>query len=268
MGARYWKDLTTTDFAGLDFARTVAVLPVAATEQHGPHLPLGTDTEISRGVLSRVVELAPADLSLLILPTIELGLSPEHRDFPGTLTLSPETLLRTLVETGESVRRTGLRKIVFFNSHGGQPQLLEIAAQELRTRHAMAAMVANCWRMMRSDEFFPAAEKEAGLHAGGIETSLLLHLAEKTVRRDRIADFPSSARTLETKLPEMASGGRLRFAWQTQDLNPAGAVGDARLGKAEIGRAMVDHAAQGFVAFATDLAALPLDVLRKGALPD
>lgn len=263
MTARYWQDLTTEDFAALDPARQVAILPAAAIEQHGPHLPLGTDAMIGAGVLARAIELVPADLPVLVLPPLAIGISPEHRDFPGTLTLSPETFLRTIIEIGDSVVRAGLRKLILLNSHGGQPQALELAAQDLRTRHGVVAVVANTWRMMRTAEFFPAAEREAGLHGGAIETALMLHLQPGLVRRDRIADFPTAARALERQHPEMASGGRLRFAWQTQDLNPSGAVGDARLGTAEAGKAMLEHAARGLVALAADLSRLPLDVLKS-----
>lgn len=263
MTARYWKDLTTEDFAALEPARQVAVLPVASTEQHGPHLPLGTDAAINTGIVTRAVDLMPMEAPVLVLPMLAVGLSPEHRDFAGTLTVSAETLMRLVVEIGESVARAGLRKLILFNSHGGQPQALEIAAQDLRARHALVAVVANSWRLMRPAEFFPPAEREAGIHAGANETSLMLHLHPGLVRRDRIADFPSAARRHERDHPELAGGGRFKFAWQTQDLNPSGAVGDARLATAEAGQALIEQAARGLVALAADLSRLPLDVLKS-----
>lgn len=262
MTARYWKDLTTEDFVALDPTRQVAILPVGATEQHGPHLPLGTDAAINAGIITRAVELIPMETPVLVLPMLPVGLSPEHRDFPGTLSLSAETFTRTVAEIGENVARAGLRKLILFNSHGGQPAALEIAAQELRTRHKMIAVLANSWRMMRPAEFFPPAEREAGIHAGANETSLMLHLHPGLVRRDRIAEFPSAARAHERDHPELASGGRFKFAWQSQDLNPSGAVGDARLATAEAGAALVEQAARALVALATDLSRLPLNVLK------
>ena len=262
MSARYWKDLTTEDFAAVDRGRQVAILPAAAVEQHGPHLPLGTDAMINAGILARAVDLVPLDLPLLVLPALSIGISPEHRDFPGTLTLSPETMLRAVLETCDSVVRAGVRKLILFNSHGGQPQVLDLAAQDLRSRHGALAVVANSWRMMRPAEFFPAAEREAGIHAGAIETSLLLHLHPGLVRRDRIGNFPSEARRHEAGHPELAAGGRFRFSWQAQDLNPSGAVGDARLATAEAGKALIEQAARALVALAADLSRLPLDVLK------
>ena len=263
MTARYWKDLTTEDFAGLDPARTVALLPVAAIEQHGPHLPLGTDAAINTGVLARAVDLAPMELPLLVLPLMPIGLSPEHRDFPGTLTLSASTLLNVITETAEGVARAGLRKLILFNSHGGQPQALEIVAQDLRARHAMAVVVGNSWKMMRPGEFFPPAEREAGIHAGAIETSLMLHLQPGLVRRDKAGNFPAAPRGYERDHPELAAAGRFRFAWQAQDLNAAGAVGDARLASAEAGQALIEQSARGLIALAADLSRLPLDALKQ-----
>jgi creatinine amidohydrolase len=261
MMKRLWQDLTTADFAALDRARSVAILPVAAVEQHGPHLPLGTDAMINEGVLNRALARAPASLPVLALPAMPIGKSNEHADFPGTLTLSAETLIRMLTEIGESVRRAGLRKLILLNSHGGQIQVLDIVAQDLRARHAMLAVVVNAWRLMDREAAFPAAEREAGLHGGGVETALMLHLRPDLVRKDRIQDFPSKARALEKDYPTLAAGGRLGFAWQAQDLNPAGAVGDARLGTAAIGERLVEEAASRLIQIAEEMSRLPLSVI-------
>lgn len=263
MTARYWQDLTTEEVASIDRTRAVALLPVAAIEQHGPHLPLGTDAMINEGVLARAMALAPADLPLLVLPAIAIGKSNEHQDFAGTLTLSAETLIRMLTEVVESVARAGLRKLILLNSHGGQPQVLDIVAQDARARLEMIAVVANAWRMMDREALFPPAEREAGLHGGGVETALMLHLRPDLVRRDRIRDFPSAARELEARFPSLAAGGRFAFAWQAQDLNAAGAVGDARLGTAEIGRKLVESAAARLVQLAEELARLSPELVDR-----
>ncbi len=163
MAARFWQELAHPDFAALDRERTVAVLPVAAVEQHGPHLPVGVDTIINQGILARAMALAESGPPVLVLPALSIGLSPEHRDFPGTLTLTAATMLRLVSEVAAGVVRVGISKLLFFNSHGGQPQLLELAAQELRTDHAMTAMVVNSWRLMRAAELFPASEIRDGI---------------------------------------------------------------------------------------------------------
>jgi len=265
MTPRLWQELTTEDVASLDRTRSVAVLPVAAVEQHGPHLPLGTDAMINEGVLARALALAPAELPILVLPMLSIGASGEHRDFAGTLTIQARTLLDLVTEIAEGIVRAGLRKIVLFNSHGGQPQVLEMVAQDLRTRHGAIVVVANAWRMMDREAVLPQVEREAGLHAGGFETALMLHLRPDLVRRDRIGNFPSSARKLEKDFPSLAAHGRIAFAWQAQDLNPAGAVGDARLGTAEMGRKLVDDAASHLVRLVDELARLPTQTVdRRG----
>jgi creatinine amidohydrolase len=262
MTARFWQDLTTEDVAALDRMRTVAILPVAAIEQHGPHLPLGTDAMINEGVVARAMAVAPSGLPLVVLPMMAVGKSNEHQDFAGTLSLSAETLLRMLTDVAEGVARAGLRKLILLNSHGGQPQLLEVVAQDLRARLGMTVVVANAWRMMDREAVLPPAEREAGLHAGGLETALMLHLRPELVRRDKICDFPSAARDLESRFPSLAAHGRLAFAWQAQDLNPAGAVGDARLGTAEMGVKLVDGAAARLLQLADELARLPPEMMH------
>jgi creatinine amidohydrolase len=140
-----WAELTTKDFEGLDPEKTIAVLPVAATEQHGPHLPVMTDVAIAEGMLACLKKRLPADLSVLVMPIQSIGKSNEHILSRGTLTLSADTLLRVLVEIGEGVHRAGLRKLVLANSHGGNASVIATAARELRVRFEMLA-VATHWR--------------------------------------------------------------------------------------------------------------------------
>src|ERR671922_1917199 len=145
MPRRFWQDMSSEKFAKLDAARVIAVLPVAAIEQHGPHLPVATDACINRGVLARALELMPDDLSVTILPMLPVGKSNEHLAFPGTLSLSAETLIRVWTEVGEGVARTGIRKLVLFNSHGGQPQIMDIVARDLRVRLEMFVVCASSY---------------------------------------------------------------------------------------------------------------------------
>jgi creatinine amidohydrolase len=139
--------MTTEDFQQSDMASAIAILPVAAIEQHGPHLPVEVDTAINRGVLARAMELVPPDLPVTVLPAMPIGKSNEHISYPGTLTLSAETLIRLWTEIGESVVRAGVRKLVLFNSHGGQIQTMQIVARELRVRHAMFVVTASTYAL-------------------------------------------------------------------------------------------------------------------------
>ena len=263
MASRLIGELTYQDVATTLTATSILCLPLGSMEQHGPHLPLGTDAMINEGVLARALSRAAADSPVVVLPMLSIGASGEHRDFGGTLSLAARTLLDLVTEVAEGVARAGLRKLVLFNSHGGQPQALEMVAQDLRTRHAMIVVVANAWRMMDRAAVLPPAEREAGLHGGGFETALMLHLRPDLVRRDKIRDFPSKARTLEKDFPSLAAQGRVAFAWQAQDLNPAGVVGDARVGTAEMGKKLVDQAADRLLRLVDDLARLPAEVVDR-----
>src|SRR5918994_4910443 len=166
MPARFWLDLTTEDFRTRDMARTIAVLPVAAVEQHGPHLPVGVDTYINEGYLDRAIGQVPEDLDVLVLPVQAVGKSNEHLAFPGTLTLSAETLIRAWTEIGESVHRAGCRKLVFVNSHGGNVPVIDIVARELRVRHGMLAVVTAWHRLGFSDGRLSPDELRHGIPRG------------------------------------------------------------------------------------------------------
>ena len=163
--------------------------PVAAIEQHGPHLPVEVDTAINRGILARAMELLPTDLPVTVLPAMPIGKSNEHISYPGTLTLSAETLIRLWTEIGESVARAGVRKLVLFNSHGGQPQIADIVARDLRVRRDMFVVTASTYALGRPAGLFPAAELKHGIHGGSVETSIMMHLHPDLVRRDKLANF-------------------------------------------------------------------------------
>jgi creatinine amidohydrolase len=257
-----WHDLTTVDFAAADPERWVAVLPVAATEQHGPHLPVSVDCTINTGILDRAMALVPDDLMVLRLPLMAVGKSNEHAAFPGTLTLSAETLIRLWTELGESVARAGLRKLVLFNTHGGQPQVADIVARDLRVRLGMLAVTANAGGLGMPEGLFDAGECRHGIHAGAIETSMMMHLRPDLVRHDRLADFPSRAAGFEERYALLRAEGGIGIGWQTQDLNPDGAAGNAAAADPERGRILVEHAAHRFVALLDDVARFPLSDLR------
>ena len=139
---RHWMEMTWTDLAAADRRRWIAVLPVAAVEQHGPHLPLGVDVYIAEAYLSRVHELLPDDLPVTFLPVLKIGQSDEHIAFPGTLSLSARTVIDTYTQIGESLLRAGLRKLVIVTSHGGNVSAMELVARDLRVRHRMLVATA------------------------------------------------------------------------------------------------------------------------------
>ncbi len=263
---RLWRELTTTDFAGLEAEKTLALLPLAATEQHGAHLPLSTDADIADGVIAQTIEKLTGDFDLLVMPRLDIGLSPEHADFPGTLTLEPETMIAVLRQIGAGVADAGLRKLVLFNSHGGQSRILDIAAQALRRSRGMLVVCVNLYRLWRAGELFDEQEVRHGIHAGAVETSIMLHLRPDLVRLDAIADNPSLSARMAGDYRRLAPFGELSFGWQSQDLSPSGALGDARLASAEAGRKLLDSAAEAAAELLGEVARLPLSTL-KGIIP-
>ncbi len=253
MSSRYWGDLTTEDFARLD-ARTVALLPVCAVEQHGPHLPVRVDAALNAGILARALELMPPELPLLVLPAQNVGKSDEHSAFPGTLCIHYETLARLWIDLARSVQRGGCRRIIFFNSHGGQPQLLDIVCRELRVRFDMLAVNCAWFNVTPMGDLFDAAELQYGIHGGAVETSMMLHLHPELVRMDRARNFVSRAQELEARCAVLRVEGATAIGWQTQDLNPAGACGDASRADAALGRELLERAARALACLAGDVA--------------
>lgn len=260
---RFWDELTWPDFQELDRERTVAVLPVSATEQHGPHLPLSVDATINQGVLHRALDLVPADLPLLLLPPLPIGYSVEHTAFPGTLSVSADTLQKLWCDIGRSVHRAGLRKLLIFNSHGGQPQIADIVARELRGELGMMVAVAHSYGFGEPAGLFSDEERQHGIHGGANETSQMLHLHPDLVRQDEIADFHSAATTVAQTYRELRlESDSSKIGWQTQDLNPLGVCGDATAASAEAGRALVDHTAQRLATLLVEISAYPLSALK------
>lgn len=264
--SRFWDELTWQDFQALDRDRTVAVLPVSATEQHGPHLPLSVDSTINRGVLTRALELLPADLPVLVLPALPVGFSPEHSAFPGTLSVSASVLRRLWREIGRSVHRAGLRKLVIFNSHGGQPQVAEIVARELRAELAMMVTLAHSYGFGEPAGLFSDSEKRHGIHGGASETSQMLHLRPDLVRQHHIADFPSAAAKVEKTHRELRLTGDVSIGWQTQDLNPLGVCGDATAASAAAGRSGIEYTAQRLATLLGEISAFDLTSLKPGPI--
>ncbi|EIZ86235.1 creatininase [Methylobacterium sp. GXF4] len=259
MVARLWSDLTTDDLARRDMRRAVAVLPVAAIEQHGPHLPLGTDAIIAEGYLACVRALVPDDLDVLLLPVQTIGKSDEHDAFPGTLSLDTGTALAAWIGIGAAIRRAGCRKLVIVTSHGGNSALIDLVAGDLRAQYGLVAVTTSWARFGYPDGLFPADEIAYGIHAGGVETALMLALRPDLVRIGRIADFPPRNRAMVRDFTHLRAGRPAAFAWKAGDLHPSGAMGDARLGSAAAGRTALDHGAAAFVELLRDVDRFELD---------
>jgi creatinine amidohydrolase len=233
--------------------KTIAILPIAAIEQHGPHLPVGTDTILNQGCLDLLAERAPADLDIRILPVQSVGKSNEHVHAPGTLTLTPLAAIQSWADIGASVARAGVKKIVFVNSHGGNEEIMGIVARELRVAFKMLAVKTSWSRFGRPAGLYSDIEDRYGIHGGDFETSMMLHFRPDLVDMGKAEVFVSSVQRAEQEFELLKPTGTHAFAWIASDLNPNGVVGEARLATAEKGRLTAEHQADGFIRLLQDV---------------
>jgi len=261
---RYWQDLTTSDFQALPPGRTIALLPLGATEQHGPHLPLSVDSDLVSGVIDASKPHLPHDLQVLVLPVQNVGYSPEHLAFPGTLSLSSATLLRVWTELAESVHRSGIHTLLMFNAHGGQAHAMDLVARDLRQRLGMLVVSANWYGLPlgAARSLFSDHEWRFGVHAGAVETSMMMALKPQQVRPEEFQDFPSTSEWRAQHCPVLGNGHSAKLAWMTHDLNPNGAVGNPLDATVEKGQALVQAAGASLAQLLTEMANLPPHTLR------
>lgn len=243
---RLWSDMTAAEIASADTSGWIAVIPLGATEQHGPHLPLVTDSLIGSALLALAFELIPEEVPVTALPMLEIGKSDEHLSSPGTLSFSAEQMTGLLIAMAEGAIRAGVRKIVFINGHGGNSALLDTLTRDLRIRHGALA-VATSWMRLGLPEGIVADEEIAhGVHGGLIETSLMLYLRPELVQMDLAEDFPSLQELLAEDGQYLRAYGKVQFGWMAEDLNPAGVVGNAAEASPETGQAIAIHQAEAF----------------------
>ena len=261
--SRFWAQASAYDFAqaqtsGLA-ADTVAVLPVGAVEQHGPHLPVSVDASLLQGIVERAMPLLPADVPVLVLPAQNLGLSTEHLNFPGTLSLPPQLIIDLWTAMGNAVARAGIQKLLMFNTHGGQVAVMDIVARELRIAHGMLVYSSSWGNLPLPAEvtcLFSADEHRFGIHGGEIETSMMLHLAPELVQMEHAGCFHSTSQDRAKHFPILGNGKSAKMGWAMEDYNPCGAVGNAAGATADKGRAVLDAAAQQLALLLQEIAAL------------
>jgi len=223
---------------------STVVWPWGAVEQHGPHLPLGTDGLFAERVLDAALAALEADLPILRLPLQAIGFSPEHRGFCGTLSLPPALVIDHVVAVGLELAATGFRRLVLFNAHGGQIALLQTAARQLRAE-CPELVVLPCFVWSGPEgiaALIPEPERSEGLHAGLVETSLMLHLAPELVGEERPCDGRKAGPSPEGWSLE----GAAPLAWLTQDLSDSGVIGDARGASAALGAQLFERLVEGW----------------------
>ncbi len=263
MSFRRWQDLTTDDFAALA-ANAVAVLPVAAVEQHGPHLPVGTDALIAEGMIGLAAEQADGEPEdILVLPQISVGASLEHERFAGTLSVSSAEMADRIVGIARGVKAAGLERLVIVSSHGGNVAAMTDAALRCRAELGLLAVYLTWSRLGLPDGAVGDDERAYGVHGGFVETSLMLNFRPDLVRMDEAQSFGSLQRDLAGDFELLRAYGPVGFGWMAQDLNGGGAVGDAASANAGAGRAIAGHQAGRFVRLLRETAAADLSKMLK-----
>lgn len=236
----------------------VAIMPLAAVETHGPHLPLGADGLITEGILDHAEEIDAGPGAFVRLPLLWLGASAEHADRPGTLSCEPEQLIAQILAVAEGLACCGIQRVILFNGHGGNVAAASIAALKLRTRFDMLAASAHWLDFGLPPGLVPPAPLAGDTHGGWVETSVLLHLAPRLVVKAAATPRPASAPG-----PSLYPEGPISWGWKLDDLAPhdslggqsGGWIGRPDLATPELGHMLVDHAARELLRVLKDIAA-------------
>lgn len=259
---RYWQSLTTAEVRRAVERDPVVILPLAAIEQHGPHLPLSTDLDIGMGLLASAFGHLPDDFPAWVLPPQAVGVSREHMRFAGTLSLDAELLAGVIRQCGAALAACGVRRLVLSNSHGGNRQVLDAAGLRLRQERGLLVVKVSYFDFPRPATVdLPDSEWRHGLHAGAVETAMMLHLRPESVRVEEIRDAPSLGAEIEGIMRHLTVEGPASFSWLADDLNGSGVAGDARLADAAKGARLVDHYGEALADVIRDAGAFPLERL-------
>lgn len=250
--APWFKDDHPT-LTNADRSAWIAVLPLGAHEQHGPHLPFETDTIIAAGIAERVVADLPENLPVTVLPVEPVGYSIEHMDVEGTRTLTYDEAIARWLGIAEDLHRQGIRKLVLLNAHGGNSPLLTIVATEARVRFDMLVVATSWTRFGQPPGWIKPEEKAIDIHGGDIETSVMLALAPEQVDLSKAANFPSRQSEFATQYKHLRAYGPHAFGWKMSDLNQNGVAGNAAAATAERGEQLISHAVAGILELLDDV---------------
>ncbi len=255
----WWHDFTEADFQNLDPEKTIAVLPLAATEQHGPHLPATTDADIMDGLLNQSFDQLSQALDIRVFPVVRIGASDEHSRFAATQSISSAELVKQVIDMGKKAHAKGIKKLILLNSHGGNEAAMTIAALELRKTLDMMVVKTSWGRFGLPSGLFSEQEKKLGIHGGDYETSLMLVFKPEAVDMDKARDFASATQRARQTFKHLAPQSPHGFAWLAGDLNPNGVVGDASAATLEKGQLTAAHQTQGFLELVAEVTAAKLD---------
>lgn len=250
MPVTHWSDLSSADLSHR--AQSIALLPLGALEQHGPHLPLGTDMILAEAMAQRAAAAAQT-ADVLMMPVQSYAASVEHHDWPGTVWIEAEELVAILCAVGRGVARAGLRKLVILNAHGGNQPAIQIAARRLRKDHGLMCVSAG-WMVLGVGDHAPAS-RAGDIHGGFLETSAMLHLRPDLVDMTRAENFTPLSEKLAAENDHLRMMGAVNTGWVARDLHASGAAGNAAAASTEAGATIVDTATARLGALLDEVAA-------------
>lgn len=250
---RDYRDLKNDLAEYGDMSRWVAVLPLGATEQHGPHLPVETDLIIANGVAKRLSKALPSEFPVTFLPAEPVGYSPEHLDYEGTISLAHDEAIKRWTGIGGKLFNQGISRLMLLNAHGGNSPLLSIVSTELRLRFPMLCVATSWTRFGYPDHLIDQDEVAYGIHGGEIETSVMLALAPETVDMSKAENFDSNQRRLHHDYKYLRAYGPHAMGWKMQDLNPVGVVGDASRATRDKGELLLANSVKGLCKLAMEM---------------
>lgn len=249
--------------AEADCSDWIVVLPVAATEQHGPHLPASTDSDIARAMVAACVSNLPRTAKVSFLPVEEVGASAEHGDTPGTISRGPHDLAQAWFDIAADLTINGIAKLVLVSSHGGNTPVCDMVIQRARIELGMLAVATSWARFGCPDGLFSDDEIALGIHGGDIETSIMLATLPETVDMSKARDFPSLQQDMRRDMRHLRAYGPHRFGWMMHDLNPDGVTGNAGAATADKGAAVIAHQSRGFLELLADVRSFDLDDFKR-----
>jgi creatinine amidohydrolase len=230
MTKQYWTDLSSTDFRELDKEKTLALLPIGSMEQHGPHLPVATDTfsalALVEGICDQIDEIPTVQL-----PIIWCSRSNEHADFPGTITLSHDTFVHLVQDISASVAAAGFRKLVIVNWHGGNTGLLTSILRDIRQSTGLMVFLLDGLHLLGAFKKPWQEGVSFDYHAERTETSIMLAKHPEKVKRMDYSNLGSDlkrgkiSRLFKDNQHLMPEGGLAQVAWTTNDLSEDGVIG-------------------------------------------
>ena len=255
---RHWREMSARQLSAGAARTRVAVLPLAATEAHGPHLPVGTDAMIGDGLVRRAASSLRETNPALFLPQHEVGVSIEHEAFAGTASMEAGLAADLIVAMGEAVARVGCRRLVLVTSHGGNRPVMDIAARRLRRDRAML-VACTAWEALGDHRaIYDYASGAIDIHGGERETSLMLAIRPDLVDWEQVRDFPSAQSDFGQNAHLAAHSANATLGWASQDLNPRGVVGDASAATATKGEMEIASILKGFATLIEEVATAPL----------